>query len=94
MLQGNSRFTEAAGAAPRRWGWGQSHDSDPGLSDSNLKLFPPLCAIPSEPIIKQNNTPFTNEKLSCVKVTRRLLVDGLPNMRQILFLETAFGIRG
>lgn len=64
------------------------------VSDSELRLFPLLYAISSKPIIKQNNILFTNEKISCMKVTRRLSVDGLPNMRRILFLETAFGTRG
>lgn len=64
------------------------------VSDSELMLFPLLYAISSKPIIKQNNMLFTNEKISCTNVMRQHLVDGLPNVRQILFLETAFGLRG
>lgn len=58
------------------------------------RLFPLLYAISSQPIIKQNNMLFTNEKISRMKVTRQLLVDELPNTLRILFPETAFGIRG
>jgi hypothetical protein len=63
-------------------------------SDSRVYAFPLLHAISSKPVIKQNNMLFINEKISCTKVTRKLALDGRPNMQQILFLETAFGTKG